>query len=133
MDLKDMYGKTALHYSALAGHLEIVKLLVKYKAGKEEVDSGQRTALHLAAISGQSGVVTYLLSSGSMVGGRDIFGENCLDGAISKNQALCIRAILSSDEWKESLRNVIIKDVMNIIYFFIIIVEAYNLYKCTVV
>ena len=48
VNAKDSSGKTALHYAAANGNVEIVKLLMDYKARPDDVDSTGNSALHLA-------------------------------------------------------------------------------------
>lgn len=57
-------GLTALQFSCFAGHLEIVQVLVSYKADTRKRDRDGNTLLHAAALAGKPEVVKYLLRCG---------------------------------------------------------------------
>ena len=61
LDEKDRWGKTALHYAALRGALNIIKILVSNGADVFAVDKNGMTPLHFAAKGGQIKAVAYLL------------------------------------------------------------------------
>jgi ankyrin repeat protein len=60
----ECYG-TPLHIAAQNGHLEIVKVLLKFGAIIDSQDECGRTALHLASRAGHEQIVTALLKHGS--------------------------------------------------------------------
>src|SRR5438046_5158584 len=57
---KDYDGKTALHYAAANGHLEIVKFLVENKGDPQARSKNGMTPFALAKGFGKSEVVAYL-------------------------------------------------------------------------
>ena len=58
-------GRTALHYAALSGHIEVVKVLVERGAAINTTDHADRTVLHEVALSGHVEVVKVLLDRGA--------------------------------------------------------------------
>ena len=67
MNHVDSNGLTALHWAALNGHLEVVKLLVESGADVDHVSEKGWTALHCAAYNGHLEVVKLLVESGADV------------------------------------------------------------------
>jgi len=59
------YGDTALMWAAVAGHADVVRLLIEAGADVRAVDDEGVTALHLAQANGHSEVVTALLAAGA--------------------------------------------------------------------
>ena len=60
----DKFGRTAMHWAAYSGNLELVKYLVSVKADVNAADDG-RTVLHAAAGRGELDVVEYLVGQGA--------------------------------------------------------------------
>ena len=63
--LNDCFGKTALHYAAEEGNLDICQILVSYGAQVNCLTSEKWTPLHLATFNNQTGVAKYLLRNGA--------------------------------------------------------------------
>ena len=61
----DCYKKTALHYAAQKGNIDICQLLISNRANPNLKDSEEKTALHYAAEKGISDVCQMLLSKGA--------------------------------------------------------------------
>ena len=59
----DKEGQTALHRGCQDGHLEIVKLLVKFGADVKLANKDGWSALHLAAYGGHQDITLYLIST----------------------------------------------------------------------
>lgn len=83
-------GRTALHCAAAEGYLEVVKVLLYYKANptkrsKMEEDNGG-TALHLAAEGGHAEVVEELLQARANVEVLDAKGRQASHRAASRGQ-----------------------------------------------
>ncbi len=78
----DWTGKTALHYAAEYGHLEIAELLLASGAAVDRRDDDQTTPLHFAAIGGFEEVVVLLLANGAEVNASDKAKERPMDGAV---------------------------------------------------
>lgn len=67
---KDSFrARTALHWSALSGHNEMVELLLQHGALINEKDNDGNTALNLAASRGRDAVVQKLLLFGGLAKG----------------------------------------------------------------
>ena len=60
VDTKNTAGNTPLHYAALNGHLDTVKLLVSLGASRASVNGAGRTALEEAVAGGRDEVAGYL-------------------------------------------------------------------------
>ncbi|KAL9111924.1 MAG: hypothetical protein Q9227_003774 [Pyrenula ochraceoflavens] len=66
-DVHDQFGRTALHFAADRGHLEMAKFLLGRRANVNYYDDDrQRTPLHIAVIRGNVGMVRLLLSRGAI-------------------------------------------------------------------
>jgi ankyrin repeat protein len=62
IERKDRYhGRSSLHFAAVNGHVDVVRLLLKKGADVAAKDYGRSTALHHAATQGHGHVVTLLL------------------------------------------------------------------------
>ncbi|XP_055858077.1 ankyrin repeat and sterile alpha motif domain-containing protein 1B isoform X2 [Episyrphus balteatus] len=62
INVQDSVGYSALHYSALNGHTDIVRLLLFHDASPNLLDSRGSSALHLAAWAGHQEIVKMLLT-----------------------------------------------------------------------
>jgi ankyrin repeat protein len=59
------YGDTALMWAAVAGHVDVVRLLIEAGADVRMVDDEGVTALHLARANGHTEVAAALLAAGA--------------------------------------------------------------------
>ena len=78
----DWTGKTALHYAAEYGHLEIAELLLANGANVNRRDDDKATPLYFAAVSGFVDVARLLLDYGADINARDKAKESPMDGAV---------------------------------------------------
>ncbi|MDE2658173.1 MAG: ankyrin repeat domain-containing protein, partial [Verrucomicrobiota bacterium] len=78
----DWTGKTALHYAAEYGHLEIAKLLLANGANVNRRDDDKATPLYFAAVGGFVDVARLLLDYGADINARDKAKESPMDGAV---------------------------------------------------
>ena len=78
----DWTGKTALHYAAEYGHLEIAKLLLANGANVNRRDDDKTTPLYFAAVGGFVEVARLLLDYGADINARDKAKESPMDGAV---------------------------------------------------
>ena len=78
----DWTGKTALHYAAEYGHLEIVELLLANGANVNRRDDDKATPLYFAAVGGFVDVARLLLDYGADINARDKARESPMDGAV---------------------------------------------------
>lgn len=79
VETADSIGILPLSKAAMAGHLEILKLLLK--AGPTTIDwqdKSEQTPLHHAASNGHKDVVAYLLEMGAQIDIMDLNGETAL-------------------------------------------------------
>jgi ankyrin repeat protein len=95
----DNLGFTPLHLAAIKGSADVLELLLKHKSDCNEITilprsvppfgeigpqarpltAGGNTALHLAALAGQTNVISILLKSGASVNASNSFGMTPLD------------------------------------------------------
>ena len=78
----DWTGKTALHYAAEYGHLEIAELLLANGANVNRRDDDKATPLYFAAVGGFVDVARLLLDYGADINARDKTRESPMDGAV---------------------------------------------------
>lgn len=78
--IDDWNGKTAMHYAAEYGNLEIAQLLVEAGANVRHRDFDKATALHHAAVGGFVDIVKLLLAHGADINAKDKAGETAMDG-----------------------------------------------------
>ena len=74
-------GKTAMHYAAEYGNIEIAQLLIEAGADVQHRDFDKATALHHAAVGGFVDIVKLLLENGADINAKDKAGEAAMDGA----------------------------------------------------
>ncbi|KAK8751767.1 hypothetical protein OTU49_010264 [Cherax quadricarinatus] len=83
-------GRTSLHHAAVEGHLDVVKVLLNWKAdvnkrSKAEDDNGG-TPLHLAAEEGHADIMELLVSAGADAEAIDLKGRRASHRAASRGQ-----------------------------------------------
>ena len=78
----DWTGKTALHYAAEYGHLEIADLLLANGANVNHRDDDKATPLYFAAVGGFVELAKLLLVYGADINARDKARETPMDGAV---------------------------------------------------
>ena len=78
----DWTGKTALHYAAEYGHVEIAGLLLANGAAVNRRDDDKATPLYFAAVGGFVEVARLLLVYGADINARDKARETPMDGAV---------------------------------------------------
>jgi len=98
-DIKDIYGRTPLSWTAKNGHESVVKLLLeKYNVDQDSKDSMGRTPLSLAAENGREEVVTLLLAKdGVDVNAMDKYGQTPLSWAAANGQEAVLKLLLTRD------------------------------------
>ena len=57
----DSVGQTGLHWAALRGDINMIRLLVAIGIKIDHIDSAHRTALYLASYKNHTAIVEYLL------------------------------------------------------------------------
>lgn len=64
VDVQNNKGQTPLRVSCAEGHLEVVELLIEYRADVNAVDATGATPLHLATMCGHARIIDYLIKAG---------------------------------------------------------------------
>jgi len=83
--LKDPNGRTALMFASTGPSRPTVDLLLKHRAGINEVDGGERwTPLMFAAAEGHADVVAALLAAGADPNAQDTDGDTARDFALQR-------------------------------------------------
>jgi ankyrin repeat protein len=85
-----------LHTAAIAGQVEIARLLLDTGGEIEGIDSDGSTALHCAAVLRKPEMVRFLLSRGADVNRRDKNGAYGMSFAASGGDSACVRMILDA-------------------------------------
>lgn len=109
-----MWDQSALHYAAIAGHINIIQALLEVGANVHQKDEDGFTPLHAVAEFDHLPVITLLLEEGANLNEIDNDGKTPLDLAKDRNQiksqALLLaygvtRSIdITSDPCKEAIK-----------------------------
>ena len=90
-------GYTPLHYASREGHLDCVTFLIKQGARVDQsTSSGNATALHRAAYTGQVKVVKALLAAGADALLRDADNETPLHKGCAFGSVGCVEVLLEA-------------------------------------
>jgi len=79
VDARNKRGDTVLHIAAAAGHMELVRALVRFSSRLEVPNQSGYTPLLLAARDGHAPIVQVLLEAGASINARTIFGDSAGD------------------------------------------------------
>ncbi|XP_034249324.1 26S proteasome non-ATPase regulatory subunit 10-like [Thrips palmi] len=93
---KDDNDRTLIHWAALGGHEELVKLLSDLGTPIDSKDDIGSTPLILASSAGKEQVVHTLLALGAQVNSQNHEGHSALQYAASKGWLNIVRVLLSS-------------------------------------
>ena len=85
----DWLGTSPLHHAAFFGHYKTAELLLQSGCSRDARTKVEKTALHLAACSGNSDIVELLLKANSEV--------NCAD-MVRRSITICFSVILLFNE-----------------------------------
>ncbi|KAK2713384.1 hypothetical protein QYM36_009299 [Artemia franciscana] len=91
----DWFGKTALHYAAEKGNLDICQILVSYGAKVNCLTSKKLTPLHLATLHNEICVAKYLLKNGADHSLKDRFGKTALHYAAEEGNLDVCQVLVS--------------------------------------
>lgn len=91
----DDSSRTAMHYAALNGNLEIIAILIKAGAKLDPVDPLEDTPLHLATDQNQTEAAKLLLDAGAAVDPQNKDGLTPLMIAASRGNLELVRALLA--------------------------------------
>jgi uncharacterized protein len=91
----DDQQRTAMHYAALNGNLQIIAILIKADAKLDPVDRLGDTPLHLAADRDQIDAAKLLLDAGAEVDLQNKDGMTPLMVAASRGELEIVRALLA--------------------------------------
>jgi hypothetical protein len=89
-------GWTLLMSAAQKNKIEVVKLLVKFGANMNMVDSEHADALFMAANKGNSEIVSYLISKGAKINNQFIDGTSSLVTAADKGYADVVSMLIKA-------------------------------------
>ena len=93
---------SALHYTALDGHVALCSKLIASGSALDPINLMLETPLMLAAESGHADVVAGLLMAGASADSQDIFGQTplmraCKNGHLMASYVLMAQASLASE------------------------------------
>ena len=92
---RDREGKTALHYAATSGNVEVLELLLSKGAEVDAKDTRyRRTPLHKAAYSADVKTVAALLNKGADISARDAEGLQAIHAAAKRNDPAVLNFLL---------------------------------------
>jgi len=91
----DDQSRTAMHYAAMNGNLQIIAILVKAGAKLDPVDPLEDTPLHLAADQNQTEAAKLLLDAGAEVDPQNKEGMTPLMIAANRGNLELVRALLA--------------------------------------
>jgi uncharacterized protein len=96
LEVRDSEGQTALTHAAANGHLDTVKLLLRYGADIDTVDKKGRTPLFAAGLHQRVNVVAPLVEAGADVNAVDSDGNGVLMASVKHNNTALVQLLLSS-------------------------------------
>jgi ankyrin repeat protein len=92
---KDSEGKTALHYAAASGNVEVLELLISKGVAVNDKDTRYgRTPLYRAAYSADVKTVAVLLDKGADITARDAEGLQAIHAAAMRNDPAVLNFLL---------------------------------------
>jgi hypothetical protein len=94
INVKSKEGNTAFIIACIHGHLEIVKLLIKYNININESNYRGNTGLIFAAFFGHYNIVEYLLENNVEINQINYNGENALIAACNNKQYNIIKLLI---------------------------------------
>jgi ankyrin repeat protein len=96
IDAADKDGRTALHWAALKGHTEIVKILLGKGAEVNFADKDSQTALNKAAYRGHTEIVKMFLKNGAEVNFADKDSQTALNKAAYRGHTEIVKMFLKN-------------------------------------
>ena len=94
--IRDDEGKTALHWAAMNGKLDLCQLLIASKADVDAADSKGWTALHFAAAEGHITTVSWLCRHGASVNQKSISGATPLMFAVDGEHIEAVKVLVDA-------------------------------------
>jgi uncharacterized protein len=91
----DDQARTALHYAAANGNLQIIAILIKAQAHLNPTDPLGNTPLHLAALQGQTAAAELLVDAGAEIDPQNRDGMTPLMIAAQHGNLELVRALLA--------------------------------------
>ncbi|KAH9124568.1 hypothetical protein AeMF1_004690 [Aphanomyces euteiches] len=95
LNFKDETGRTALHWASMQNHMEVVVLLLYFRALVDEADAFGNTPLHLASSYGTLKIVKALLAHGASVTAINSSGYSPLHEASYSGHFLVVEELLA--------------------------------------
>jgi uncharacterized protein len=105
LEVKDVYGLTALSYAAMNGHLDTVQLLAQNGADVNARHNRSRTPLFWASLHQHVDVLARLLTAGADVNAVDCDGTCVLGAAVQSGSAAVVQLLLNNGADINSLGN----------------------------
>ncbi|KAK0093716.1 hypothetical protein PV326_012837 [Microctonus aethiopoides] len=87
-------GHTALQAASHNGHLDVIKILLRYKADVEIEDKDGDRAVHHAAFGDEPGVMSLVAGAGADLNARNKRRQTALHIAVNKGHAGVVRTLL---------------------------------------
>ncbi|XP_038061724.1 E3 ubiquitin-protein ligase MIB1-like [Patiria miniata] len=91
-------GQTALQAAAHRGHVDVVNVLIRYKAPLEHRDEDGDTALNYAVLGNKPDIVLNLLIAGSKINAANNKGLTPLHFASNEGHEACVEALLGKQD-----------------------------------
>jgi hypothetical protein len=95
VNVKDVYGRTPLHYAAENGHIEITFLLLQNGAEVNVKSNYGNTPLHWAATQGHVDILHLLVENGADLEAQNNYGERALHSAAYNGRLPFIQELIS--------------------------------------
>ena len=84
LNVKDVNGRTPLHFSAIEGHKDVAKILISAGVEVNAKDTTKWAPLHDAVVNSNMEIAKLLINNGASVNTRDSLGFTPLDLAFIK-------------------------------------------------
>ncbi|WP_131781475.1 ankyrin repeat domain-containing protein [Legionella gresilensis] len=95
----DRSGHLPIHLAIVIGNLKAVKLFVESdKTLLEELDTSNRTLLHLAALYGHTKMMKFLIEQGCDIRATDLFGSQPIHMAIKEGYPKAVKLLLETSD-----------------------------------
>lgn len=105
VDAAEQRGKTALHVAVIHGRVDIVALLLKYKASVNAVSDGAWTPLHNACENGNKAIVQILMREGAQINGQLLNGRTPLHLCAQGGHVEVVELLLERPDLKRRIRD----------------------------
>jgi ankyrin repeat protein len=94
VDVEDEEGKTALHWAAMNGKIDLCNLLLQHDADINAKDNKGWTPLHFAAAEGHHSTASWLCEHGSTLNARTVSGSTPLFFAVDGDHIATVGVLI---------------------------------------